>query len=604
MKKNILDQLFKTPEIGSVDTSPNAKWVIWSWINLGPAQDLYLSPTDGSFPAKKITDFKQNTTFRSWTADNKHIIASHDYDGDERSRLYLINTETLETKPLTPEHPDYYIRGGQLHPDGKFLIYSANYNFKEKKETEISFLYKKNLKTNEQIILATPKKPNYVRVAMNDAGTHIFYTRSDIHPAGVQLWLVDIDGKENKEILNFGTTSKVSATWHKNSTDIYFISEEDTLKRVGVYNIKTKKTKWIIKDPKRNISWIRCPHGTNVIQLTETKEATYETSFIDPISFKETKLQKTHTIQPVTPISKDVWLCRYFNAQQPDTLILWNIKSGKTVKKITDIFKHVTYTQNDLVKAESYHWNSVDGLKIQGWLYKPKGKSKGTIVFVHGGPTHHSNNAFNTEIQYFVSRGFTVLDPNYRGSTGFSLKFQESIKKDHFGGKEQEDILEGIKSLIKDGIAEEFKIGITGTSYGGYSSWHAITHYKTNYISAAVPICGMTDLVIDYETTRPDCRMYSEEMMGGSPTEVPRLYIERSPIHFIQNIKSKLLIIQGAQDPNVTLKNVKVAEEKLKKYNIPYKTLIFKDEGHGIRRPKNQKILYKKMAKFFEDAFK
>ena len=113
----------------------------------------------------------------------------------------------------------------------------------------------------------------------------------------------------------------------------------------------------------------------------------------------------------------------------------------------------------------------------------------------------------------------------------------------------------------------------------------------------------MTDLVVDYNTTRPDLRVYGEEMLGGSPNQSPEIYKDRSPINFIQNIKGKLLIVQGARDPNVTPENVRAAEEKLKEYNIPYNKLIFEDEGHGISRPKNQKVLYKRIADFFDVAF-
>ena len=81
-------------------------------------------------------------------------------------------------------------------------------------------------------------------------------------------------------------------------------------------------------------------------------------------------------------------------------------------------------------------------------------------------------------------------------------------------------------------------------------------------MSAAVPICGMTDLVVDYETTRPDLRPYSEQMMGGSPKEVPERYYERSPINFVGQIKGKLMIIQGAHDPNVTPKNVEEVKKR------------------------------------------
>jgi dipeptidyl aminopeptidase/acylaminoacyl peptidase len=113
----------------------------------------------------------------------------------------------------------------------------------------------------------------------------------------------------------------------------------------------------------------------------------------------------------------------------------------------------------------------------------------------------------------------------------------------------------------------------------------------------------MTDLVIDYETTRPDLRPYSEEMMGGRPDEVPERYYERSPINFVQDIQGRLLIIQGMQDPNVTPQNVTVVREKLDNAGVEYGVLAFDDEGHGIIKTKNQKRLYMELAQFFESAF-
>jgi len=168
---------------------------------------------------------------------------------------------------------------------------------------------------------------------------------------------------------------------------------------------------------------------------------------------------------------------------------------------------------------------------------------------------------------------------------------------------EQEDIRAGIEKLISDGIAEPGKVGITGTSYGGYSSWWALTHFPTELVAAAAPVCGMTDLVVDYESTRPDLRPYSEEMIGGSPSEIPQKYFERSPINFIADIEGGLLIVQGGRDPNVTPENVKVVRDALDKAGKAYEVLKFDDEGHGISKPKNQKVLYLELLAFFDRAF-
>jgi dipeptidyl aminopeptidase/acylaminoacyl peptidase len=224
-------------------------------------------------------------------------------------------------------------------------------------------------------------------------------------------------------------------------------------------------------------------------------------------------------------------------------------------------------------------------------------------VLVHGGPTSHSEDRFNAQVQYLVSRGLNVLTPNYRGSTGFGLPFQESIKEDGWGGREQEDIRTGIEAMIRDGLAEPGKVGVTGTSYGGYSAWWAITHYPPRLLAAAAPVCGMTDLVVDYYATRPDLRPYSEEMMGGSPEEVPEHYRARSPLWYVEDIRGSLLIVQGLRDPNVTPDNLRVVREALDGRGIGYELLTFEDEGHGIARPENLSVLYPRLADFFERAF-
>jgi dipeptidyl aminopeptidase/acylaminoacyl peptidase len=223
-------------------------------------------------------------------------------------------------------------------------------------------------------------------------------------------------------------------------------------------------------------------------------------------------------------------------------------------------------------------------------------------VYIHGGPSSHSEDKLNPQLQYFVSRGFNVLDVNYRGSTGFGLKYREAIKEDGWGGREQSDIAAGAQALIDLGLALPGRIGVSGTSYGGYSAWFLITHYPPEIIGASAPICGMTDLVVDYQTTRPDLRPLSEEMLGGTPETAPERYFERSPLNFVENIRGKLLIVQGAQDPNVTPENVRQVVTRLEQYSVPYEILVFEDEGHGIGKPANQKVLYERLAAFFDQA--
>jgi len=585
--------------------SPDLKWMAWVWANVGPNADVYVAPADqpGSLPAnpRKLTDFNQRTSIISWTEDSKHIVVNHDYDGDERFRLYKVDVITGESVPLTEEHPQFFIRSGKITPDGKYLIYGANYDFVTKLEIEPTVLYRQDLSTGERVALARPNKPSFLWPELNKQGTHIIYQRNDRHAKGEQIWMVDTAGGDDGEILNFGDSAKVSASWHPNGQDVIFISEAGTYRKVGIFNNKNSSIRWLLDDPSRNIEAAYVPEGSDKLVVIEIKDAKNIVSLLDILTLQEVSFSNLQTAVPLAQMADGNWISTYYNSRQPDDLIIHG--ANKIIKSITNVYANTDYSSDDLVQAENYHWDSVDGLRIQGWLYRTKAKPIGTVVLVHGGPSSHSRDEWAMDIQYFVSQGFNVLDPNYRGSTGFGLCFEEAIKKDGWGAKEQDDIVEGIKSLIKDGIAENGKVGITGTSYGGYSAWFAITHYPREYIAASIPICGMTDLVVDYETTRPDLRGYSEEMMGGSPEEVPERYFNGSPIHFVKNIQGKVLIVQGARDPNVSPENVRTIEEALQKENIQYEKLIFENEGHGISRPENKKTLLLKSLRFFKEAF-
>jgi dipeptidyl aminopeptidase/acylaminoacyl peptidase len=441
---------------------------------------------------------------------------------------------------------------------------------------------------------------------LNLQGTYVLYHRSDLHPAGSQVWLVDVEGTHDREILNFGSDAKVWASWLPDGERAIVLAEAVTHRRVGLWELGSGALRWLLDDPHRNVESVYVPHGSTQAVVVEVTNARSRASLLDVQTGRETALPAVPgELIPLAPAGEGDWVASYCSSQQPDDLVRFSPADPRpeTFASLTRVWERTPLTPRDFARAEDFRWRSVDGLEIQGWLYRPSGMPRGTIVYIHGGPTAHSRDRINPQIQFFVAQGFNVLDPNYRGSTGFSRTYQEAIKEDGWGGREQDDIRTGIEALIRAGLAQPGKVGVTGTSYGGYSCWCAITRWPPLIVAAAAPICGMTDLVVDYETTRPDLRTYSEEMIGGRPDQVPERYRARSPLHFVANVTGRLLMVQGLQDPNVTPENVRVVRAALDQAGVPYDVLAFEDEGHGIGRPKNQKTLYLRLAEFFRAAF-
>jgi dipeptidyl aminopeptidase/acylaminoacyl peptidase len=604
-----LAAILSLPNLYTPAVSPDGRWVAWTWYNVGPAADVFVAPTDGSAPPTRLTNTPEATYVASWTPDSRAVIVGQDHDGDERMQLFRVDlTAPAIMVPLTDAQPGYFLHGGELHPNGRWLIYDANWDAEAGAEIEPNWIYRHDLTNGERRVLARPAKASFTQTQLNEPGTHILYTRMEQAPGGMQVWLVDIEGREDREVLSAGPAAKVFASWLPDGRQVLVVAEHETYRRLGVWDRESGDLRWLIDDPARNIEGAFVPRGSDGTWavVVEGREARSRASLLHTTSGEERPLPEVPgSLIPLYPLGNDEWVGSYASSRQPTDLVRFSLTDVRpeAFASLTRIWERTPLRPTDLTQAEDFRWPSVDGQTIQGWLYRAAEPARGTVVYVHGGPTDHSEDKLNAQIQFLVAQGFNVLDPNYRGSTGFNLAFQELIKADGWGGREQDDIRAGIEALIAAGIAQPGRVGVTGTSYGGYSSWCAITRWPPAVVAAAAPICGMTDLVVDYETTRPDLRPYSEEMLGGRPDQVPVRYRERSPIHFVGNIRGRLLIVQGLQDPNVTPENVRAVRAALDAAGIPYDVLAFEDEGHGVYRPRNCKVLFRRLAEFFGAAF-
>ncbi len=608
---DLIQQLLTLPAVLSARLSPDRRWLAFEWYRAHENIDVFLVPVDGSHGPRPLTHTSEETILASWAPDSRSVIVGQDVGGNERVQLFRVYLDRPQDMlPLTEPDPAYFIRGGDLHPNGRWLVYGANYDVETGQEIEPTWVYRHDLETGERVPLAGPQKGAYYVPRLNRAGSHVLYARKDRHPSGRQIWLVDIEGKQDRELFNPGVPFKAHAHWlpdgrrillHAESTD----GQPQEHISLGLYDLDTDQLTWLVDDPARQIEPpYNLPYSEQIV-LQEVRDARPHPWLLDPATGQERPFPRLPgNLKPVGETAEGEWVALYDSAAQPVELVRLPpaAQSLQDLVSLTDVWSRTRLSPDQLASAEDFRWRSSDGLEIQGWLYRAQEPSDRAIIYVHGGPTAHSQDHLNAQIQYFVSRGFNVLDPNYRGSTGFGLPFREAIKEDGWGGREQDDIATGAQALIQAGLAAPGKVGITGTSYGGYSAWYAITHQPTDVIAVAAPVCGMTDLVVDYETTRPDLRPYSEEMLGGRPDQAPERYHERSPINFIEDIQGHLLIVQGAQDPNVTPENVRQVVARLEAAAKPYQLLVFDDEGHGIIRPENQARLYQALADFFEEG--
>ena len=611
-KKLDLDSLMTIPTIGyNVQLSPDKTHIALDINRIHENYDIFLGSTRKDSEIIPLTRTSDRTRFLDWAHDSKSVIAAEDKGGNQRFTVYRIFIDSpFDMIPLTPVEPDYFIQGALLSPNGKSIVYSVNYDIDRKKETETFRVIVQDLESGTKSVVAKPDKPCWIRFSIHPNGNHILYSRSDEDPSGEQWWITSYDGNEDREILNFGPQAKVSAYWTYDGRIAFDTDTIDGIRQdsvaIGLYTPSTGKTQWLaIPGEGEPYDKVEVPKHSQHVTLIKEREGRTKSYLYHLDHETITNITPFRgNLLPISPLSQTRWVGIYYSSTSPKNLVKFNPHNPdiKQFEYLTNMLRGSGISEPELTPAQDLHWISVDNTMIHGWLYTPVNNNGKTILNIHGGPTWHAQDELDVDTQFFCSLGFNVLCPNYRGSTGYGVNFRELIKKDGWGGKDKEDVRTGIQTLIEKGISTPGKVGIFGTSYGGYMSWNAIVHFNKDNIAAAAPICGMTDLIVDYETTRPDIRPYSEEMLGGKPTEVPEIYHERSPINFIENIKGNLLIVQGLQDPNVTPANVEEVEKKLNEHQIKYEKLVFDDEGHGVYREDNVKVLLSRLGEFFESS--
>lgn len=243
-----------------------------------------------------------------------------------------------------------------------------------------------------------------------------------------------------------------------------------------------------------------------------------------------------------------------------------------------------------LAKQEIVRYAARDGLEIEGLLIRPleeeKGKRYPLILVVHGGPEAHYSNGWITRYsspgQMAAARGFAVFYPNYRGSTGRGVAFSMKGQNDYAGG-EFNDLVDAVQHLVETGLVDEKKVGITGGSYGGYASAWAATKL-TKHFAASVMNVGVSDLISKAGTTDIPTEMYHVHARIW-PWEAWEWYRERSPITYVEQARTPLLILHGKEDPRVHPSQSLELYRYLKILGkVPVRLVLYPGEGHGNRK--------------------
>lgn len=368
-----------------------------------------------------------------------------------------------------------------------------------------------------------------------------------------QLTLVDI---VTHELQSIGSSQwdVLEAIWNKYSGIFY---TQNVSGRTGIYNMKGPQS--------------------------EIKEVLPPSGFISALNINEEGTMILFSKQ---------------DGIHPQEICLLDVKTVE-VQQLTNSLP-VDIKPSRLSKAETFKIQSFDSTTIEGFLYKPTGKSKKplpSVIQVHGGPTGQDVDRFNAMTQSLTQAGFVVIKINYRGSSGYGKAFEDMNNKD-WGGGDRKDIRSVAEYFVKQGLIDKSKIGITGGSYGGYMTYIALTK-DFDFYAAGAAAYGMVDLILDYNLCKDRFGLWYEGEMG-IPSRDSILFVDRSPIHFIKQIKVPLIVFQGANDSNVPKWASDLVVDTLRAMHKPVDYIVYQDEGHGFTRRVNINDYMQRTVDFFK----
>jgi dipeptidyl aminopeptidase/acylaminoacyl peptidase len=603
--------IFGNPEIAAAELSPDGKYLAF----LKPWKDtrnVYVKSVDEPFSAARLltTETKRPIAGFFWTWDSKNVLYVKDNAGDENFNVYAVDPAA---KPAAgadaPASRDLTGLKGirvvlyDLPKSDPDIVY-IGLNDRDKAWHD---LYKLKVSTGEKTLVR--KNTERITGWLFDLKGNLRLASRSAENGDTEILRVDPDKFTNIYSCNvFESCGPVR--FNKDGKHVYF----ETNKGAGIDLIslmlmdpETGKTELVESDPLKQVdfSGARFSEATDDLVLTlyygEHRRRYYrDKGFESDLKWLEGKFPGKEVSIASDTRDEQTWLISANSDTEPGETYLFDRKTHKLALQYKSREK---LPREALASMKPVKYKSSDGLEIPAYLTLPKGvpaKNLPALVIPHGGPWARDMWGYNALAQFFANRGYAVLSPNFRGSTGYGKKFLDAGNKE-WGKKMQDDVTWGVKYLVAEGIADPKKVGILGGSYGGYATLAGVT-FTPDVYAAAVDIVGPSNLITLLESIppywEPIRKLFYERMGDPNTAEGKALLTERSPLTYANKITTPLLVAQGANDPRVNKREADQIVIALRDRGYPVEYLLAPDEGHGFARPVNNMALFMSAEKF------
>lgn len=361
--------------------------------------------------------------------------------------------------------------------------------------------------------------------------------------------------------------------WSPDSKSLAFSCENSEWFNIGLFDVESQEISWLTDSTGDDtqptwsrsgeiIGWVHSEGAKTKFQFKERGGA-----------IREVKVGEGVHAHP--QITTDGVILLYDDVNHPADLWKIDLETGQATQLTKSLDQALNFQQPDEV-----WYPGLDGVQVPALLYRGAGDR--AVLNIHGGPNWHLQFSWNPELSFMVAQGWTVLAPNYRGSTGYGKKWQNASRYD-MGGVDNDDCAAGAKYLLENGIAK--RIAVTGRSHGGYLTMTCLTGYPELFAggSAVVPFLNW---IKSHYDSREDLQHWNIENMGD-PEENKDLWIARSPYFFLDRVNAPVQMICGENDPRCPASESIDAKNKLVELGKEVELLLYEGEGHSFLKIEN-----------------
>jgi dipeptidyl aminopeptidase/acylaminoacyl peptidase len=603
---------FGDPEISSETLSPDGRYVAFlkPWKN---TRNIYVKAVDEPFNAAHLltAETKRPIPGFGWTWDSKYIAYVKDHDGDENFNLYVVAPGTTALPgadaPLSRDMTG--LKGVRVVfygvPRNEPDIVYIGLNDRDKAWHD---LYRLRLSTGEKTLLHRNTE-RIVSWVFDLAGQLRLGVRK---PENGDTQILRVDGEKLTEIYSCTVFEVcVPQRFDKDGKRAYLLSNkgsENNLIALYLLDPETGATEIVDQDRlgKVDLNGVVFSEATDTLALTTYRDTggirrQFRSQEFEPdYSWLRDKLAGQEYAVSSRTRDEQTWLVTVFGDTEPGQSLLFDRKTHT----LTPQFRvRENLPRDALAKLKPVEYKSSDGLTIPAYLMLPVGVPPHhlpAVIVPHGGPWARDYWGYQALAQFLANRGYAVLEPNFRGSTGYGKKFLDAGNLE-WGRRMQDDITWGVKYLVSSGIADPKRVGIMGGSYGGYATLAGVA-FTPDLYAAAVDIVGPSNLVTLLTTIPPyweaERKTFATRMGDTNTADGKAMLLARSPLLSADKIKTPLLIAQGANDPRVNRRESEQIVVALRDRGFPVEYILAPDEGHGFARPINNLALFAAAEKF------